>query len=72
MNNFADAISRSLISAFIEGCISDDKERKKTLEYIRKMPSVLSSQTEDESENVYCSRELCARYECKDCPARQR
>ena len=35
-----DAVDRKLVCAFIGGLISDDRERKKGLEYIRHMPPV--------------------------------
>ena len=36
-----DAIDRKLVCAFIEGLISDDREREKGLDYIRHMPPVI-------------------------------
>jgi hypothetical protein len=40
-----DAIDRKLVCAFIDGLISDDREREKGLEYTRSMPPVNPTKT---------------------------
>ena len=35
----ADTVDRKILLAFIQGLISDDKEREKAVEYIQNMPS---------------------------------
>ena len=40
-----DTVDRKILLAFIQGLISDDKEREKAVEYIQNMPSGQRSET---------------------------
>jgi DNA-directed RNA polymerase subunit RPC12/RpoP len=66
-----NAIDRNLVSAFIDGLISDDGEREKGLEYIKSMPPVTPQPKTghwiDDNENEIDAQYGRHLYKCSEC-----